>query len=304
MKSTDDHEFGGQHTEIKLELVEKYLKAYSTALRQKFNSLWYIDAFAGTGSRTVRIEAKDGDLFDEPIPERVESRRGSAKIALDIEPKFDRLIFMDQKPAHCAALEALKASHPGRDVHVLNGDANVIIQNNINRVDWSSRRAIMFLDPYGMEVAWETLQAIAKTKAIDVWFLFPLSGLYRQAARNISGVDATKRKALTIMLGTDEWEAELYSPVPPIIDLLGTLEAPEERQRNADVAGLESYVKRRLETIFPLVADPFPLPPQKKPQRFSLFFAASNPSPKAIDLANRFARHIISAGISSHVRPR
>ncbi|WP_260694696.1 hypothetical protein [Rhizobium laguerreae] len=50
MKSTDDHEFGGQHTEIKLELVEKYLKAYSTALRQKFNSLWYIDAFAGTGS--------------------------------------------------------------------------------------------------------------------------------------------------------------------------------------------------------------------------------------------------------------
>ncbi|NUL18076.1 three-Cys-motif partner protein TcmP [Agrobacterium tumefaciens] len=85
MKSLNDHEFGGQHTEIKLEIVEKYLKAYSIALRHKFNSLWYIDAFAGTGSRTVRIEAKDGDLFDEPVPERVESRRGSAKIALDID---------------------------------------------------------------------------------------------------------------------------------------------------------------------------------------------------------------------------
>ncbi|WP_312366475.1 three-Cys-motif partner protein TcmP [Ensifer sp.] len=304
MKSIGEHEFGGQHTEIKLAIVEKYLKAYSTALRQKFKSIWYIDAFAGTGSRTVRIEAKDGDLLDAPVPERVESRRGSAKIALDIQPAFDRLIFMDQKSAHCAALEGLKASHPDRDIHVLQGDANAIIQENINRVNWSSRRAIMFLDPYGMEVAWETLQAVAKTQAIDVWFLFPLSGLYRQAARNISAVDASKRRALTNMLGTDEWEAELYSPVPPPADLLGSLEAPEERQRNADVAGLETYVKRRLQTIFPLVADPFPLPPQKKPQRFSLFFAASNPSPKAIDLANRFARHIISAGISSQVRPR
>lgn len=301
--TVDNHEFGGQHTEIKLEIVEKYLKAYAIALRQKFSSLWYIDAFAGTGSRTVRIEAKDGDLFDAPVPERVESRRGSAKIALDIEPSFDRLIFMDQKPSHCAALEALKAAHPDRDIHVLNGDANLIIQQNINRVNWSSRRAILFLDPYGMEVAWATLKAIADTKAIDVWFLFPLSGLYRQAARNINAVDETKRKALTTMLGTSEWENELYSAPPPITDLLGVLEAPEERQRNADVAGLEQYVKRRLETIFPLVAEPFPLPPQKKPQRFSLFFAASNPSEKAIALANRFARHILDAGIASHVRP-
>ncbi|MGO6895437.1 three-Cys-motif partner protein TcmP [Rhizobium ruizarguesonis] len=304
MKSDNDHEFGGQHTEIKLELVEKYLRTYSIALRQKFKSLWYIDAFAGTGSRTVRTKAKGGDLFDEPVPEKVENRRGSAQIALDIEPKFDRLIFMDQKPAHCVALEGLKAANPERDIHVLQGDANRIIQENINRVNWSSRRAIMFLDPYGMEVAWETLSAVAKTRAIDVWFLFPLSGLYRQAARSITAVDSTKRRALTNMLGTDAWEAELYSPVPPIIDLLGTLEAPEERQRNADVAGLESYVRRRLETIFPLVADPFPLPPQRNPQRFSLFFAASNPSPKAVELANRFARHIIDAGISSHVRPR
>lgn len=304
MKPLDDHEFGGQHTEIKLELVEKYLKAYTNALRNKFSHLWYIDAFAGTGSRTIRIRAQDGDLFEDPVPERIESRRGSAKIALDVLPKFDRLIFIEQKPSHCLALEALKADHPNRDIHVLNENANITIQANIHRVNWKSCRAIMFLDPYGMEVEWQTLEAIAKTKAIDVWFLFPLSGLYRQAARNISAVDETKRRALTKMLGTDEWEKELYSQSPPIVDLLGVLESPDDRQRNADVAGLEQYVKRRLETIFPLVAEPFPLPPQKKPQRFSLFFAASNPSPKALDLANKFASHILKTGISSHVFPR
>jgi hypothetical protein len=70
-----------------------------------------------TGSGTVRIKAKAGNFFEEPVAERVETRRGSATIALDIEPHFDRLIFMDQKQAHCAALETRKEFHSGRAIH-------------------------------------------------------------------------------------------------------------------------------------------------------------------------------------------
>lgn len=301
----DDHEFGAQHTEIKLEIVEKYLQSYAIALRNQFSDLWYIDAFAGTGRRTVRTEARDGDLFEEPVPERIESRRGSARIALDIVPKFDRLLFIGESAKHCRALEELKKEYSDREIHVIKGDANQIIQANLKRVNWTKTRAILFLDPYGMEVAWETLAAIAKTEAIDVWFLFPLSGLYRNAARNMSAVDDTKRAALTRMLGTNAWERELYSPMPLYQDdLLGALDAPETLQRNADVKGLEQYVKRRLLDIFPLVMEPFPLPTLKKPQRFSLFFAAANRSEKAKKLATTFADHILKAGISSHVRPR
>lgn len=32
----------------------------------------------------------------------------------------------------------------------------------------------MFLDPYGMQVERETIDTIARTKAIDTWLLFPL----------------------------------------------------------------------------------------------------------------------------------
>lgn len=200
----EEHEFGGQHTEIKLELVEKYLRAYMSALRTKFNHLWYIDAFAGTGSRTVRVEPRDGDLFDAPVPARTETRRGSARIALDVTPAFDRLIFMDVSAEHCAALRGLKAEYENRDISILQGDANRLIQDQIKWEGWKSTRAVMFLDPYGMEVEWVTLAAIAETRAIDVWYLFSLSGLYRQAARNIDSVDDAKRRALTRMLGTDE----------------------------------------------------------------------------------------------------
>lgn len=302
--ANEEHEFGGQHTEIKLELVEKYLRAYMAALRNKFRHLWYIDAFAGTGSRTVKVEAKDGDLFDAPVPARIETRRGSARIALDVTPAFDRLVFMDDNADHCAALNGLKAEHPDRDINILQGDANRLIQDQIKWDGWRGTRAVMFLDPYGMEVEWATLKSIADTRAIDVWYLFSLSGLYRQAARNISSVDDTKRKALTRMLGTDKWEQELYSPIQSAQTLLDGLVPIELRQRNADVAGLEAYVKKRLETIFPLVLEPFPLPANSRPQRFSLFFAVSNPSTAATDLAKRFGNHILASGRSSHVRSK
>ena len=35
--------------------------------------------------------------------------------------------------------------------------------------DWSSHRAVLFLDPYGMQVEWTTIEAIARTGAIDLW---------------------------------------------------------------------------------------------------------------------------------------
>jgi len=60
-----EHEFGGVSTDLKLSIVEDYLRAFTTALRSKFRELVYIDAFAGTGERTVRYAADELSLLDE-----------------------------------------------------------------------------------------------------------------------------------------------------------------------------------------------------------------------------------------------
>jgi three-Cys-motif partner protein len=299
---TGDHEFGSQDTDLKLSIVEAYLQTYTKALSGIWPQLWFIDAFAGTGKRTVRVAARGKDLFDEAVSERVEQRRGSGRIALDIDPPFNRVVFMEQNPRYCAALQDLKAQYPNRNIDIVEGDANELIRHEIEWDGWRYTRAVMFLDPYGMTVEWDTLQAIATTKAIDVWYLFSLSGLYRQAARRIENVDAAKRAAITRMLGTDAWERELYSPAPQQ-DLLSGVEDPADRQRAADVKGLESYVRSRLNELFPTVLEPLALPVIRKPQLFSLFFAISNPDPKAIGLATKFATHALKAGKSSQVRP-
>jgi len=284
-----DHEFGGQHTEMKLSIVEGYLKAYVTALRPDFEHLWYVDAFAGTGSRTVRTERYRGDLIEAPVQESVEHRRGSAQIALDVNPQFDFLLFVESNPNYADALRDLAARRLQRRIVVAEDDANSALKKMVSANSWHDKRAVVFLDPYGMEVEWSTLQALSSTQAIDVWFLFPLAGLYRQATRRLVDIDEVKRAALTRMFGSDSWEAELY-PVSEETDLFGAL---PERRRELNPRGLEKYVQARLAETFAHVLKPLALPVEKNPQMFSLFLCISNPAPKAIGLATRIGSHLL-----------
>lgn len=296
---TTGHEFGGVSTDLKLSLVQAYLRQFTTALRQKFSELWYIDAFAGTGERTVRLSAESATLFDEASPERVLQRRGSAQIAIETKPEFDRLTFIEQKPAHYEALVRLRDSYPDRRIDVLQGEANEEIRRLIQNRNWTGTRAVMFLDPYGMSVEWSTLEKIRATGAIDVWYLVTLAGLFRQATRKQSALDPGKAAAITRMLGTDEWRMEWYQPSMNA-DLFGYADG----QRTAGVPEIEAYVGKRLATLFPRVLPPLTLRNDRGVPMFSLFFAISNPEPRAIGLATKIAGHILNSGKASQVRPR
>lgn len=296
-----DHEFGNRSTNLKLSVVEQYLRQFTTALQHKFKELWYIDAFAGTGERVERLEAHDGNLFDPASAENVARHRGSAKIAMDITPPFHRLFFIEKNPKHCEALRLLRDAHPNRDIRIMNGGADEEIRKLLTRRSWTSIRAVMFLDPCGMSVSWETLQLIKSTRAIDVWYLVSLAGLFRQATKDWSAIDEGKRAAITRMLGTDEWERVWYEPIVEP-DLFGTPD--EQHHRTADVDQIEEFVQQRLEKLFPKVLKPLRLKNDRGVPMFALFFAISNERPAAIRVATDIANHILNAGRSSHKRPR
>jgi three-Cys-motif partner protein len=284
-----DHEFGNVSTDLKLSLIESYLKAFNTALRPQFSELWYIDAFAGTGERVVKQSAIPADLLPG-IAEKIERRRGSAQIALDIFPPFDRVIFMEKKRSYCTALERLKSQYEGRRIDIVRGDANVAIESEIQAMKWVGKRGVMFLDPYGMAVNWTTLERIRKTEAIDVWYLVSLAGLFRQATRDPLKMDDKKRAAITRMLGTDAWIEAWYNR-PRKVDLLG--EYDEVYRRTADVEAIESFVGDRLKSLFPKVLPPKRLKNAAGVPMFSLFLAISNPAPKAMGLASKIGNGIL-----------
>jgi three-Cys-motif partner protein len=279
------HHFGGAWTEIKLEILRSYLNFYTTALKNQGFELLYIDAFAGSGSRTEQIP--ESPIFAES--ERTIVHDGSAKIALNIDPPFDRYLFIDNNQERVTQLEKLRNSYPKTYISVTNDDANTVIQTMAKKPIWQSNnyRGVIFLDPYGNNVEWQTLQAISSTQSFDLWFLFPLSGVYRQTPTDFRKLEDYKRENLNKIFGTNSWEADFYCKHEEQ-DLLGA----SEKVVRIEVNEIEKWVKARLEACFYHVSNPLALP-QRGAQLFSLFFCISNRSNKAVGLALKAANHIL-----------
>jgi three-Cys-motif partner protein len=294
-----EHRFGGIWTEIKLETVIYYLECYTKALSHRDFDLWYIDAFAGTGSRTV--EQVVGGLFQQqPISLETAVLAGSARRALAVTPRFHHFLFIEKEPERFMALEALKVTNPTRDIACLNVDANVKLRALTESHPWNLKdrgraRGVVFLDPYALQVEWATLKALAASRVMDVWYLFPIRDVVRQLAHDFRGI-GPKEPTLDLVLGPD-WR-QLYKDRRPDdavqLDMLST--PSEHPQRDADMRDIEQWFKTRLEGIFQHVTDPLQVLSAPGRQAFSLFLAISNPSTAAINLAKQFAKHAMISG--------
>jgi three-Cys-motif partner protein len=283
-----EHRFGGPWTAKKLKVLKKYLSAYTQALKKQPFQKYYIDAFAGTGYRSDASDhTREGCLpFEEGSPDLLD---GSARIALKVSPSFDTYIFIEKNAKRCAELEKLKQEFPGRtnDIQIIQGDANQTIQI-LCRENWAGRRAVLFVDPYGMQVDWVTIQAIAKTKAIDLWVLFPLGmGINRLLSKD-GKIEDNRRERLNTFLGTEDWYKELYSTTKRQ-DLYGN-EVEEVEKATIDVIG--RYCVNRLKQVFMGVAEkPAVLKNKTNNQMYLFCFAVSNEKGK--DLALRIANNIL-----------
>lgn len=303
-----EHRFGGTHTDDKLHRLRQYLVAFSTALKNQGFVRVYVDAFAGSGDRTHVLPALPLLGGNDAEPQKL-TVPGSARLALEIDPPLDVFVLIENNPKRYAALKKLKAKYPDRKIYCHPGDANKAVKQLCHTLPWNGSpkiprgmRAVMFLDPYGMEVSWDTVEAIASTAACDVWYFFPLMGLYRQAPREIVAIDDVKRARLNSILGTTDWEKAWYDMDRGELDLF---DDPSSAIRTADVNAIEKYVKQRLKSVFKgSVLDPLRIRNERGAPLASLFFAVANPNPRAVQVATDIARHILTSGRSSQVRPR
>jgi three-Cys-motif partner protein len=271
--------FGGDWTEAKLEKLAKYLPAYVHVLKNKRYKYAYIDAFAGSGYRETRLrkESDTGDLWsDDPDDRGKRFSAGSAVVAMRSEPPFQSYIFIERDRSALLKLRnALKQDFPERIklAKFIEGDANTELKD-LCKKDWSARRAVLFLDPYGMEVEWSTMQCIAATRAIDVWILFPAGiGVNRQLPAD-GNVQNWARSSFNRLFGTDEWFNRFYESTCNE-DLFG---GPARIEKVASSDGIVRFYLERLKTAFPHVApQPLVLCNSNNAPMFALFFAAAHP---------------------------
>jgi len=290
-KMTLQHQFGGSWSQQKLTALEKYLKAYITIFssNSKAKKLItnYVDAFAGTGYRSPEERLKVGGFFDEPYDEDSQDlQKGSARIALEIIPSFDRYLFIDKKPEHIAELIKLKDEFVKIEdrIEIIQGEANEVIRKWCRETNWNMNRAVVFLDPYGMEVEWASVEAIAETRGIDLWVLFPLGVAVNRLLTKDHIPTGAWEDRLTFFFGTDEWKDEFYKETKR-----NTIFGEEELIiKRANFRSIGNFFVHRLKTVFHEVcAEPLALYNSKNVPIFLLYFAASNPkgAPTAVKIA-------------------
>ena len=192
-----------------------------------------------------------------------------------------------------AELEKLiETDYPQRksDVTIRKGeDCNTVLLELCQQtIDWHNHRAVLFLDPYAADVKWETLQAVAKTGAIDVWYLFPFSAANRMMTKD-GNIDPKWREKLNSIFGDNSWGQEFYEENPQI----SMFDTPSIK-RNVSIDKLKAYIEKRLSTVFPKVSTHSRvLYNSKRSPLFMFCFAVSNPDYKAQGLALKVANYIL-----------
>jgi three-Cys-motif partner protein len=248
----------GIWSEVKLAILEEYAKPYNQIIRSWNLHPIYIDGFAGAGHHI----AKGSDRIIQGSPVR----------ALAVEPPFDSLHFVDIDVARVAELKRLSADRPNVYVHL--GDCNSVLLTevfpNIRYQDF--QRALCILDPYGLQLNWETIRAAGQSNVVEIFLNFPVMDMNRNVLWHKSDrVPEVQRERMTRFWGDNSWEDAAYPTTQ------GLFEPMQQKATNEEVA--EAF-RERLQNAggFKYVPKPMPMRNSTGAIVYYLFFAAQKPA--------------------------
>ena len=279
-----DPVFGGNWTEQKLGILEAYLESYTTALKNSGFQLVYIDAFAGSGG------ILPGSGGDRALWHDARSLiMGSAARALAIDDRpFDRLVFVERDHDRCVELRRLRDQHHDRAIEILENDANLFLRS-LNQSEYGNWRGVLFVDPFGVQLEWATVEHVASLQRLDTWLLFPVGAIGRMLplSRNPEDVEPSWAERLDVVFGDDRWR-NLYSRSPQE-DLFGD----PAIERAPGVNGLLATYKDQLSATFGscFLQESRTLRNSRNAPLFEFIFCAGHP--KGAVIAKKISRHLI-----------
>ena len=292
-------EFGDEHTKKKLETVQKYLSVYTTALKYSPFKLLYVDACAGSGSSVPKASLEDANPdqvplegLSPPVADTDAIIVGSAIRALGVDPPFHKYLLNDVKQTNVNALrKSVKEDFPhlADRVELTRLDANEMLRNLCLSQDWKKTRAVVFLDPFGLQINYDTLVLLGQTEAIDLWYLVPVFAMYRQVSGD-GQINPDGGPRVDAALGTTIWR-DVAVVEEKSTDLFNQ---PQLRSTRAvDIAWFEKVAKERIGAAFGgrVLDETLPLG-RNGIQEFSLMFAWANPGEKA-KLAAKLAKAVL-----------
>lgn len=261
----------GRWSEVKLELLRKYSGAYSKILRNQGFTYFYIDGFAGRGKHESRTTG-------EIVP-------GSPLNALRVEPPFSHYFFVELKKNRARILRRLVANRS--DVTVYEGDCNrVLIEEVLPQVKYSQfRRALCFLDPYGLHLDWNVISMAGALETVDLFLNFPVMDMNMNALlHHPERVTSSHGSRMTAFWGDETWRTIAYQP-----SLQQHLFETVEQEKKSNEAVVAAFCDRlRTKGNFPHVASPLAMRNSSNAVVYYIVFASQKKV--AADIASSIFR--------------
>jgi three-Cys-motif partner protein len=264
----------GKWSEIKLDIIRKYARAYTTILTKHRLSPIYIDGFAGAGEHISRATG-----------ERI---KGSPSEAFDTRPPFTAFHLVDLEGTRADALKALAAGRT--DTKIYHGDCNDVLLNEvfpeITRIKFN--RALCILDPYGLHLDWQVIEAAGKTGQIEIFLNFPVADMHRNVFwHRPDGVDPKDIERMNRYWGDDSWRSVVYTTEATLFEELTVKEHDSTR---AIAIAFQNRLKEK--AGFKFVPEPAPMCNSKGAVVYYLFFATPNKTAHGIvtDILNKHRR--------------
>lgn len=282
----------------KLDCLGRYLREYTKIMRKQgwCRSYYYFDAFAGAGQSIIRqtYAAQNPDLLPLEIssiyaddPDELSYANGSPFVALDIDHPFSKYFFVEKNHHRANDLRNIQREYAGkRNVEVREEDANQAIRKFLfeEGFDWKSSRAVMFLDPFGMQVPWSTIEAIASTKGIEIILNLPVGMAIQRLLPRSGDITSAQREMLNSYFGSTEWDELLYEKTEDLFGDVGIKKIGGSGEK------LASWYQRRLRNAFGFSPAPRLICNTQGSHLYYLFFAGPN------ETGAKIAAHILKQG--------
>ena len=259
----------GYWSQVKLDIVKDYAKAYSTILSGQTwcKGHFYIDAFAGAGEHISKATGA-------PVP-------GSPINAIKTDPPFSHYYLIDLDSGKTEHLRNLTKDVSNVTIH--QRDCNEVLLKEVFPLLVKAKytRALCLLDPYGLHLNWEAINKAGELGTVEIFLNFPVADINRNTLwNNRDKVKPDQAARMTAFWGDASWREIAYDTTS---DLFGY----PRKNDNETIA--EAFRKRLKEVAgFKHVPKPMPMRNRNNAIVYYLYFASPN------ETANKIVQYIFN----------
>jgi three-Cys-motif partner protein len=274
----------GYWSEVKIDILREYAKAYSTILASRNNPRLthiYVDAFSGAGFHVTK--------------QKKELVWGSPTSVLLVDPPFCEYHFVDLDQGNIDSLREMvemrtTGPYDPKTVHCYNADCNkVLVTEVFPRVRYEEyKRGLCLLDPYGLHLDWDVVQKAGEMKSMEIFLNFPILDMNRNVLhRDPTNVDSKQIERMTRYWGDESWREIAYSSQ-------GNFFGYEEKTDGVSV--VNAFCDRMRQVArFEYVSEPLPMRNSTGGVVYYLIFASQKPVALKIvkDIFNKYRNRTI-----------